>query len=433
MKPPPLPPSAQHYCLEQQLQAQLYIQQCSHDTLEHYSQLLQTRSLDEFTPRVLALWQSLNKSIGLRRWLLLAGLLFGALAMAALLSYSGSTPINLVWLLALFVVLPLGLALTTLALLISQRGATQSVVTPLSLWMPPWLKACYIAPGFRYYMVWLNQWCGFAYSLGGILVFLTMSATQDLAFGWASTFDIAPETSHRIIHAITAPWADWYAQAVPSIELIDSSRFFRWQGALTQTDPLLLGSWWPFILMTLLVYGLLPRLLLVLISQRLLAHSVAKHWAQSPLFLHSQTQPLQPAHGEETTTLRALPAQMLSGLQLGWRVSRETVDTIQATLGLASWSVDEQKMTLLAQTAQQAVVIWVHRAESPQIELLDLLDILLATHTPKTIYIALLPIKTPDHTTATDQQVQAQEWSWQQFAQEAHHRIEVVNPLALPT
>lgn len=62
--------------------------------------------------------------------------------------------------------------------------------------------------------------------------------------------------------------------AQPSLELIEATRYFRYQvGALpglTETSPAILGEWWPFLILCLLVYGLVPRVLtLIFTSLRL--------------------------------------------------------------------------------------------------------------------------------------------------------------------
>ena len=53
---------------------------------------------------------------------------------------------------------------------------------------------------------------------------------------------------------------------MPSPELVDATRYFRIDSGLlpqaaSGTDPALMGTWWPFLVMCVLTYGLAPRLL----------------------------------------------------------------------------------------------------------------------------------------------------------------------------
>lgn len=59
-------------------------------------------------------------------------------------------------------------------------------------------------------------------------------------------------------HVIAAPWVWFWPQAVPDANTIAATRVAA--GALPDLGA---GQWWSFLLMTLLVWGLLPRLLLV--------------------------------------------------------------------------------------------------------------------------------------------------------------------------
>ena len=95
----------------------------------------------------------------------------------------------------------------------------------------------------------------------------------DLAFGWSTTLTSGDPiedaaTVHRLTSTLATPWAWAIESADPSIDLILESRFFRAaETTLTSRQAARLGAWWPFIIMTLLVYGLLPRGLTFMVAR----------------------------------------------------------------------------------------------------------------------------------------------------------------------
>jgi hypothetical protein len=62
---------------------------------------------------------------------------------------------------------------------------------------------------------------------------------------------------------IAAPWRTIAPAAVPDAALIEGSRFFRLEDAMTvPRRPEAFTPWWPFIVCSLVTYGVLPRLIL---------------------------------------------------------------------------------------------------------------------------------------------------------------------------
>jgi hypothetical protein len=96
---------------------------------------------------------------------------------------------------------------------------------------------------------------------GGLVVF------SDLVFGWSTTLasgdpSADAETLKAITDLVAAPWHWALQSAAPGLSLIEESRFYRAASpTLTPGEAARLGQWWPFVLASMLVYGLLPRLL----------------------------------------------------------------------------------------------------------------------------------------------------------------------------
>jgi hypothetical protein len=109
-----------------------------------------------------------------------------------------------------------------------------------------------------------------AFNVGALATFLVAVALTDLAFAWSTTLRVGAENLQRFCEALALPWRAWVPDAVPTRELIHATQYFRLEAAYVNApagmraeDAAAAGGWWPFLLMCLLVYGLLPRLVLV--------------------------------------------------------------------------------------------------------------------------------------------------------------------------
>jgi hypothetical protein len=99
---------------------------------------------------------------------------------------------------------------------------------------------------------------------GGILIagFISI-ATRDIAFGWQSTMDFSIGSIYRFVQLISLPWSWLFPEPIghPSLAEIEGSRIILKEGiGHLATENLV--SWWPFLLLSLLVYGILVRLLI---------------------------------------------------------------------------------------------------------------------------------------------------------------------------
>ncbi|MHC4380366.1 MAG: DUF2868 domain-containing protein [Planctomycetota bacterium] len=113
--------------------------------------------------------------------------------------------------------------------------------------------------------IWLGITQRFAvfFNLGAVLGFLGLLLFSELQFGWSTTpEDFKPELLDATVQVLAAPWA-WAAPDswLPSSDFIVATRWDALAGSFQ--DPTTDGrGWWPFLLMTLIIWGLLPRLVL---------------------------------------------------------------------------------------------------------------------------------------------------------------------------
>ncbi len=138
------------------------------------------------------------------------------------------------------------------------------------------------------------QVAGVAFNAGAAGALLIKVTITDLAFGWQTTLRLVPESVHRIVEVIALPWS-WLLSpptAHPGLEQITGSQMILKDGMLhlATTD---LVAWWPFLLLAVLCYGLLPRLLLAiggaLMKHRALAGLDFSHAACDRLIMRMKT------------------------------------------------------------------------------------------------------------------------------------------------
>jgi hypothetical protein len=255
------------------------------------------RQLQATTPagRVLGWWARIGadgsgdriaRLVGLGVLLLAAtGLVIGAATAAIAFAYEGEHPVNLFALLGVLVVIPAILLLLTICLLpgrVPGLGALQDLASGLNpgYWFGGWLDRRFGTELFarigsggaagslaRWQLAAFSQWLAIGFFAGALGAGVLLVAFTDLAFGWSTTLEVDSDRIHRLFVTLATPWAGWLPSAVPDAELVQTSRFFRLEHAAVPADrAAALGSWWPFVLMTVTVYGLAPRLALLAIA-----------------------------------------------------------------------------------------------------------------------------------------------------------------------
>jgi len=231
---------------------------------------------------------------GLRAALVLVGLALGWGAATALLRYTGGEPVNVWDFLLAFV----GLQLLLFVLLLSSfflplaalgaplfgifRGLVAAIYPRLAAravgstgerladWRSVWHRLRSRRSLYHRVEPWvllgLTQAFGVAFNVGALLGCLRLIVFSDIAFSWSTTlvqFDAA--RFHAILHALAVPFGWLWPDADPSRALVEATRYSRLEGAYVLSGarraahPEMVGGWWPFLLSSLVFYGLLPR------------------------------------------------------------------------------------------------------------------------------------------------------------------------------
>ena len=219
------------------------------------------------------------------------GALFGAGLALAVLRYDGHYPVNVVAALALLVIAPLLLMFASLLLMpgrvpglrvlqdavaaVNVGNLAASVfnrfgTSPRSELKLDWggARGGPLARLAKWQVMFFSQLAGLSFSLAATSTAFALVVFTDLAFGWSTTLNVASDQAHRLVEWVSSPWQSWLGDAVPSAVLVEESRFFR----LDSADPVAVSAgrltgWWPFLLMSLLTYGVLPRCALLLLAR----------------------------------------------------------------------------------------------------------------------------------------------------------------------
>lgn len=232
----------------------------------------------------------------LRLILIFCGILTGASSGLLFFAYSGTTPVNVLHFLLLFIISQLILATLFLCrgslLAIGLRSLPESITirlmttlftrmatslgrqgnSHLTAGQRLELKAFYgkikIANSsysdlFYWSFFQLIQVSAICFNIGLLAATFFKIVVSDVAFGWQSTLQFSSQSLHTVIGWFSLPWSWLFPEGVgyPSLNQIEGSRIILKEGiAHLQTPDLI--SWWPFLLLSVLIYGLAIRLVL---------------------------------------------------------------------------------------------------------------------------------------------------------------------------
>ena len=253
---------------------------------------------DDGAPLPGKLWSELY---GFFRWgLLLLGLISGTGLAFSFLAYSGSAPVNIsvylglfvgvqVLLLALFgaaslyrLLLRLDLHSSVLYVLLSRltvrvmlkirgyAGNKLNVRQRLQMASAMGLvreKTHAHGSLFLWPMLSLIQVLALGFNVGVLAATLLKVMGADIAFGWQSTLQVSEQFVFTLVQSIALPWS-WFVPvniAYPSLAQIEGSQMVLKEGIYHLATQDLI-SWWPFLCLAVLFYGLLPRLALFFVG-----------------------------------------------------------------------------------------------------------------------------------------------------------------------
>lgn len=215
--------------------------------------------------------------------LAVAGVVCGASLSLGLLHVGGPHPVNVLNVLAVLVGLQLVLLLLlAVALIPRERSRVPGPVQGLLRMglrrftgrLPDLEERLDSHRGLlRWLLIRAAQIFGVFFNVAAIAGCLSRVVFSDVAFGWSTTLQLDAATFRGIAEALAAPWAWAFPQGVPTQTLVEMTQYSHLEGKyLLRTggersaNASIVGGWWPFLLLCLAAYGLLPRLVLFVVS-----------------------------------------------------------------------------------------------------------------------------------------------------------------------
>jgi hypothetical protein len=361
--------------------------------------------------------------------LVIAGLASGWGLARAVLHYTGEAPINVVNALGLLVLPQLLLLLLWLVAAIPHRlplfSSLQSALRLLNpgrlagllaqffpqqrrrsleaLWDSE--NALLLAPAARWLFSLWSQLFAFWFNVGLLLALFYLISFSDLAFAWSTTLNLDNSSFHRLLAALAWPWHGLFPDAVPSPELVEISRYYRLdEGSLTNGPGAAarLGGWWPFLVAAVVCYGLLPRLVTLVLSWLRFQHHLGTALPRlpgAPELLARMNSPLISTAALQPETTAAIqpgsdsaPSQTaayrLKCAVVDWCGAVESREQISARLksmgiepleflnagGARSTAEDNATVAALCRQASEGVAVIAKAWEPPLLEFLDFLQ-----------------------------------------------------------
>lgn len=294
---------------------------------------------------------------GITLTLILIAFILGLVSGITLLSYSGHEPVNVIYFMAMVIALPLfTMTLTFLSML--KVSHSQSILVHLSpaFWMEKILgflpnniqeniKTLKINPILANWLVIKrSQLIALVFSLGLLLALISVVVTKDIAFAWSTTLHVDAEAFYDFLYNIALPWRDIFPSAVPSLELIEQSQYFRLGDKLSNemiANASVLGEWWKFLAAATLFYAIILRFGMVLIASFGLKLGVQKSF----LSLNGVTQLLQEMNEPIISTHAKRAEKSFTSGTTGYAQTLETLDTSYDLM--QGWAITHDELLVL--------------------------------------------------------------------------------------
>ncbi|NKB78016.1 MAG: DUF2868 domain-containing protein [Gammaproteobacteria bacterium] len=276
----------------------------------------------------------------------------------------------------------------------------------------------------------MSQSFAFWLNMGIVISLFYLAFSTDLAFGWNTTLNFSTEQLHAVTNIISFPWQSAFPLGVPSEDLIRISRYYRLENGIhvfsnehTQLAQQL-GQWWLFLFLSTLLYGLMPRVItLVLMNLRLTKSAQREMMAQSAvmLLLARINQPYVTTHAISNDIPRIRRLNKRNSIEKQFFTSLNSVFVNWADAVLSDYQVDqlgivsrhflqaggalttaEEQNTINSIKAHKpsATFIVVKGWEAPMLDFSDFLDHV-RIHLPEPFPIAVLLTPLPHSTLST--------------------------------
>jgi len=356
--------------------------------------------------------------------------IFGLFSGVALLSYNGHEPVNVIYFMAMVIAVPLlTMTLTLFSMFRANRKRSMLVHISPAYWMEklfallPNKMEAQLKSHFSEMKIsplvanWLvikrSQVVALAFSLGLLLALLAMVATRDIAFAWSTTLSISPESFHHLLQTLALPWRDLFPWAVPSLELVAQSQYYRLGEKLAEEmvrNASLLGEWWKFLLFATLFYAIILRFFMFLLSSFGLKRAIGRSFMALDgveALLNDMNEPMIRTAAKEVE--KDFLVNVLEYMRivhtlddhydvvLGWALEREQLHEMNVKMSVVTETVYEvgganslQEDSEIIQKCKGDVLMYVKAWEPPTMDFIDFLEMLVS----KVNKVTVMPVGT---------------------------------------
>lgn len=363
---------------------------------------------------------------GVTLTLLVIAFVFGFLSGIALLSYNGHEPVNVVYFMAMVIFFPL---VTMILALVSMMRANSFQSTLVHLSPTFWMEKIFqflpskiqedlqnikINPLLaNWIVIKRSQFIALFFALGLFFALLGIVATKDIAFSWSTTLDISPDTFHSFLHTLAFPWRDIAPWAVPSMELIGQSQYFRLGDKLSEEmicNASKLGEWWKFLAFATVFYAIILRFFLYVFSSFGLKKAIKKSLLSLnnvKKLLNDMNEPIISTYSKQNELLFSQRDASYTNIAntldssydivQGWAISKENLAVLLDSMKVISPKLHEvgggntfEEDNEVIALSQGEVLLFVKAWEPPTMDFMDYLELL----ADKARKIILCPIGT---------------------------------------
>jgi len=344
--------------------------------------------------------------------LMLVAFVLGLVSGIGLLNYSGHEPVNVIYFIAMVVFLPVFTMTLTLFSMI-RANSSQSLLVHISpaFWMEKIihllphqvqdnLKEIKINPLLaNWVVIKRSQILALAFYFGLFFALLGMVATKDIAFAWSTTLNVSPEVFHDFLHTLAFPWRDLYPSALPSVELIEQSQYFRLGDKLSEEmiqNASRLGEWWKFLAFATLFYAIILRFMIYLLALLGFRQAVKRSFLTldgSEKLLKEMNEPVISTHAEteEKSFIQedAVYGQIVPALDAsydmvhGWAIPKEQLAVMRDSMQVISPQLVEvgggntlEEDSEIIHRSHGEVLLYVKAWEPPTLDFVDFLEAL---------------------------------------------------------
>ncbi len=312
--------------------------------------------------------------------------------------------VNLLWFLALFVFIQIFMVLLSSAGLLRLalgRDVGAQWLQP-GRWLfrrSPWAARLLRESSDLVQLMVLHQGqlLGAAFMAGALMAFLLTLFANPFSFAWGSTYALGEDVVNSMVQFLSAPWSGWLSAAAVDPQLVADSRVHAGSPGPSAEQALRSGRWWPFLLMVLISYTLLPRLFLWLVSGGLLRHRLLHSFtnypgadlvllrlAQAALETRGEAEPLNTP--QQAADIKVSPGTKFADASLvnwGDAVARDEFPSFAELQGLGSQPLllaglsligDEEALQSISAATAPMVLILLKSWEPPMADLADFID-----------------------------------------------------------